>query len=573
MLTLGLNAFNHNASASFVRDGQLIYAAEEERFDRHKYSDAFPAGALAAGLKQLGLGVGDFDSIAYCWDWRRGAAPRMRYALAHFWDPVSLYYLAGLDRLPRLRRIRALPQELAAHGFRPDVLKLVPHHLAHAASAFFPSPFERAAVLTLDGVGEWETTWMGTGEGARLSPLQSIPFPHSLGLAYDAICQYLGFRKTDDAGKVMGLSAYGDPERFSDVFEDWLQWDNDRGTFRIDPRYITWPRYYGYGAAPLYSARLVEELGPPRKAGEPIEAHHHDVAAACQKRFEEIVLALARRLAKRTGLKQLCLAGGCALNCLANQRIREETGFSDVFVFPAAADAGAGAGAALWASVGATGKRAQLEHLALGPSNSDEECRNALNETGWPVLTPENLAETCADLLARGKILGWVQGRMEFGPRALGQRSLLADPRQAAMKAHMNERVKHRESFRPFAPVCPAETAGEFFALNGESPWMMFAPRVRAEKRNAIPAVTHEDGTARVQTVSRGQNPLLHDVLTIFGNKTGVPVLMNTSFNLAGDPVVASVRDAVACFQRTGIDALVAGPYLVVKSDNMLASR
>lgn len=572
MLTLGLNAYNHNASASLARDGGLLYAAEEERFNRIKYSDAFPDGALEAGFRTLGVAPDEVATVAYCWDWRRGVAPRARYALGRFWDPVALYYLGGFDRRERMRRIRELPVEAATKGLRRARFMRVPHHLAHAASAFYPSPYERAAVLTIDGVGEWESTWMGIGEGLHLTPIHSVSFPHSLGLAYDAVCQFLGFRKTDDAGKVMGLSAYGDPGRFAATFRDWIQLQDD-GTFHINPRYVTWPRYYGYGKHPLYSTHLVEALGPPRRPGEPIAAHHRDAAAACQRRFEEAVVHLARALARRTGLNKLCLAGGCALNCLANHLIRRESDFAEVFVFPAAADAGAGAGAALWASVQFSRQRQPLTRVALGPESAYDECRLALAETGLPIQQPADLAAACAERLAQGRIVGWVQGRMEFGPRALGQRSLLADPRVASMKNRMNERVKHRESFRPFAPVCPAEAARDYFDLPDESPWMMFAVPVRPDKRSLIPAVTHEDGTARVQTVRAEENPPLHRLLRAFGERTGAPVLLNTSFNLAGEPVVCSARDAVRCFLRTGIDALAMGPYLVVKPETMDVSR
>ncbi len=564
-LIAGINALNHNASLTLVHKGRIVYAAEEERFNRIKYSDDVPRLALADGLRTIGAQAGDVDAIGYCWDWRCGVAPRLRAMAARAWDPVALYYLAGLDRRERLGGVRKLPVTLHALGLQRAAFHALPHHECHAASAFFASPFERAAVLSVDGVGEWSTVWMGVGTGTSLSPLPPIHFPDSLGLTYDAITQWLGFHKRNDAGKVMGLAAYGDPARYRALFRDWIRLEKG-GRFRINRRFITWHRWYGYGPAPLYSSRLVTMLGAARSPDQPLQDQHADVAAALQERFEEAMLHVARHLALSTGLKDLALAGGCALNCLANTKIVEKSGFKNVFVFPAATDAGAGAGAAMALAARLDQVRTGLDSVSLGPCITEAGAAAALADCGHPIERPVDLPGRVAGLLAGGAVVGWAQGRMEFGPRALGWRSVLADPRSIAMKDRLNERVKHRESFRPFAPACPVEVAGEWFDGPIPSSWMLFAAKVRPDKQHLLGAVAHADGSARLQTVDRNENLLFHQLLHAFGLATGVPVLVNTSFNVAGEPVVATAEHAVRCFLSTGIDVLVIGPYVCVKS-------
>lgn len=564
-LIAGINALNHNASLTLINNGRIVYAAEEERFDRVKYSDGVPRLALADGLRTIGAQPGDVDAIGYCWDWRCGVRPRVRAMAARAWDPVALYYLAGMDRRERLRNVRKLPASLRALGLRRARFHALPHHECHAASTFFASPYDRAAVLSVDGVGEWSTLWMGVGAGAVLRPVQSIGFPDSLGLVYDAITQWLGFHKRNDAGKVMGLAAYGNPARYRALFKELIRLE-DRGRFRVNRRLITWHRFYGYGSSPLYSSRLATLLGRARSPDEPLRSEHKDVAAALQERFEETMLHVTHHLASSTGLKALALAGGCALNCLANTKIAEQSGFESVFVFPAATDAGAGAGAAMALSVRLDQSRTVLGSVSLGPSITEKESAAALADCGHPCERPADLTGRVAGLLAEGAVVGWAQGRMEFGPRALGWRSVLADPRSVAMKDRLNERVKHRESFRPFAPACPAEVASDWFDGPMPSPWMLFAARVRPEKQHLLGAVTHVDGSARLQTVDHNENPLFHKLLHAFGSRTGVPVLVNTSFNVAGEPVVATAEHAVRCFLSTGIDVLVVGPYVCVKN-------
>lgn len=564
-LILGINAHNHNSSATLVLDGKIVFAAEEERFDREKHSEAFPAQALQRGLDGIGAKAEDIDAAGYCWDWRLGVAPRMRAALQRAWDPVSVYYLAGVDRAGRLGRIGGLEQELRKAGVTKASFHKLPHHFCHAATAFLTSQFEEAAVLSVDGVGEWATAWMGRGSGLELKQTGGASFPHSLGLAYDAVTEFVGFDKRSGAGKTMGLAAYGDAKRFERFFREWIVLLDDGG-FAVRQGPVTWNRYFGYGGVPLFSKEMVEALGRPCAKGAVWEQHHADAAAGMQKRFEEAMLHMARHLKKSTGAKGIGLAGGCALNCLANSRIAAESGFEEVFAFPAAHDAGAGTGAAAALCALLDRKRAMWEGAYLGNAVSRDEAVRAFSEAGLDFEEPGDFCKRTAELLEAGAVVGWVQGRMEFGPRALGNRSLLADPRGAGMKDRLNKKVKHREAFRPFAPACPLEARAEWFEGVDASPWMMFAARVRSEKAGELGAVSHEDGTARLQTVNRGENPIFHELLLAFGKKTGVPVLVNTSLNVAGEPVVATARDAVRCFLSTEMDALVVDGCVALKS-------
>lgn len=559
---VGLNGYNHNSSVALLADGCPRYAVEEERFDRRKYSDAFPARALANMQEQTGLAPADVDVVAFCWDWRHARGARLRYALRHGYDPVALRYSLGLDRPAKILKMMTLPARLRREGLGRARFAPVPHHLAHAASAFFSSPFDRAAVLTLDGLGEWETAWLGVGQGRELQPRHRLEFPQSLGLFYDTMCAFLGFRPREDAGKVMGLSAYGDPGRYAGVFRSIVSGSAD-APLRIDTAFFDWERRHGNGT--LYGPKLIAKLGPPRRVGEALEPRHHDIAAAAQACFEEAVLRLARGLAAQTGERRLCLAGGCALNCLANARLARETPFEEIFVFPAATDAGAGFGAAVYEAVRCGAPRVPLTSVLLGPEWRDAACLEALQRAGLAGTAPECLADAVAQELSCGAVVGWYQGRMEFGPRALGSRSILCDPRRADAKDLLNARVKHREAFRPYAPSCTAEDAARVFDAPRASPWMLFTVPVREDWRPRLPAITHADGTARLQTVARAEQPLFHALLTAFARRTGVPVLLNTSFNISGQPVVCTPADAVDCFLRTGLDVLALGPYLVKK--------
>ena len=564
-LLLGINAYNHQAAAAFVADGRWAYAAEEERFDRIKYSDAFPTLAIEDGLRTLGATAADVSAVGFCWNWRQGLVPRLAFLARHCLDPRACYYVSGLDRIARIRSIQRLPRALQTIGLSSKLFHPMAHHRCHAASAFYSSPFDEAAILSIDGIGEWDTAWLGVGRGLTLQRFARVRFPHSLGLAYDGITQYLGFRKREEAGKVMGLAAYGDPARYRAAMSEFVR-PAPGGGFLVNPDWVTWHRYFGYGPAPLLRASVASQLGPPRNREDPLDQRHADVAASWQERFESIMLHVCQWLRRTTEQRVLTMAGGCALNCLANQKIAEESGFDDVFASPAAADAGAAAGAAALLSAEQNGSRPHWTTALLGPGLDAKAGIEALRgDPNLDLRRPDDLCSEVVDLLVDGAIVGWAQDRMEFGPRALGNRSILADPRPVLMKDRVNRQVKHREPFRPFAPACPEEVAADWFEGHLPSPWMMFAATVRPERRSQLGAVTHEDGTARVQTVGKEQQPLFHRLLTQFGERTGVPILLNTSFNVAGEPVVASAADAIRCFLRTELDALVLGSWLAVK--------
>jgi carbamoyltransferase len=467
------------------------------------------------------------------------------------WDaPWDGLFLASLINAPRQLRGGAphhLRERFASGGPAPYRWQFVPHHLAHAASAFLPSPFGEAAVLTLDGRGERATTAHFVGRGSDLTPLREVDMPHSLGLLYEQVTGHLGFLRASDEYKVMALASYGRP-RYADEFRRMVRLTDDGG--------------YAIQAADL------AQLGPPRPRGAALEERHFDVARSLQLVLEEAALELTRWLHAKTGQRSLCMAGGVALNCVMNARIRDEGPFERVWVQPAAGDAGTALGAALWVDAQARGAGAErayeMTHAFLGPAYPDAEIASFL---AWSKLRHRRLArpaEEAAELLARGCVLGWFQGRMEFGPRALGGRSILASPLDAGVQARLNE-IKDREDFRPVAPVVLEEAAEEWFAPGGVSPFMLFVSRVRPEKADRIPAVRHVDGTARIQTIRRDQNPAYYDLLRAFGDRTGVPVLVNTSFNTRGRPIVCRPRDAVEAFWSSPLDALVMGSFLVEK--------
>ncbi len=444
-------------------------------------------------------------------------------------------------------------------GFSGEVF-FIKHHLSHAASAFLASPYDQAAILTADSVGEWATATWGQGRGSEITLRAEQRFPHSLGLLYTALTTYLGYEAHGGEGKVMGLAGLGEP-RLVEQLRQVVHVLPD-GSFRVDPRYLDVP-----AGRRMYSRRLVRLLGPPRAPGEEVSQRHRDVAASLQQLTEEILVAMARHVHAQTGLPRLCLAGGVFLNCVANARLLEQTPFEEIFVPPATGDCGGAVGAALYVHCALKGlpRQPQPELAYLGPAFSEEEIRTALVNRGLPFarLEEEALLRATVQLLEAQQVVGWFQGRMEIGPRALGNRSILADPRQAAMKDAVNARVKHREAFRPFAPAVLQEQAAAYFELRQPSPYMLLSPRVRPARRAEIPAVTHVDGSARVQTVSAQGNPLFYRLLQAFAASTGVPVLLNTSFNRNGEPIVCTPQDAAAAFAETEMDALVIGPFLV----------
>ncbi|MFZ4272655.1 carbamoyltransferase [Streptomyces arboris] len=592
-LILGVSAFYHDSAAALIADGVPVAAAQEERFTRRRHDPSFPARAVAYCLDEQGVSLDDVSAVAYYED------PRLKFrrVLATFAGAAPTGFASFRDTLPtwlgpggKLRTADTVRAELAAlgRGRVPD-LSVRRHHESHAVSAFFPSPYESAAVLCIDGVGEWATTTLWHGRGTGLRPVSELRFPHSLGLLYSAFTYFCGFKVDSGEYKLMGLAPYGTP-RYADLIREKLIDLKPDGSFRLDMR------YFAYLRGQVMTGRGFEKLfgGPRRTSETPLTEREFDLAASVQAVTEEAVLRLARTARERTGESRLCMAGGVALNCVANGKVIDAGIFDEVWVQPAAGDAGGALGAAQAVAMerGARRDHVRTGHDAmsgslLGPAYGDEEIAAYLDARSIPYrrLDSDTLAEQVADGLAQGKIVGWFQGRMEFGPRALGARSIIGDPRNPDMQSAMNLKIKFRESFRPFAPAVLAEDAKDYFDLPQESPYMLVVSQVAAAqrleaqdggasgldllkvRRSTIPAVTHVDHSARVQTVTGHSNPAYHRLLTAFKSLTGCPVLVNTSFNVRGEPIVNSPQEAYTCFMRTGIDILALGNFLLEKSD------
>jgi carbamoyltransferase len=590
-LILGLSAYYHDAAACLVRDGEIVAAAQEERFTRKKHDAGFPANAVAYCLREAGVTAADLDYVGFydkpllkferLLEQYLGVAPR------GFRQFVTAMPVWLKDKLFTRSLIRKEP---VLEGFDGDVL-FTEHHESHAASAFYPSPFLEAAVLTMDGVGEWATSSWGVGRGRDLDIHAELHYPHSLGLLYSAFTYYTGFKVNSGEYKVMGLAPYGEP-RYVDLILGTLVDLKEDGSFKLDMR------YFDYLAGFTMTSPAFDELfgGPPRKPESPLTQREMDLAASVQVVTEEVMLRMARHVHRETGMRNLCLAGGVALNCVGNGRLLREGPFERIWIQPAAGDAGGALGVALAIHHKVLGQDRRLRSEGdsmhgsyLGPQFSDVEIEAVLREVGavWERAPDEaTLVARTADLLADEKVVGWVQGRMEFGPRALGARSILGDPRSPKMQSVMNLKIKYRESFRPFAPSVLRERVSEWFELDVESPYMLLVAKVRPEHRIAmtpeqeklfgieklnvprstIPAVTHIDYSARIQTVHRETNPRYHALLTAFAERTGCPVLVNTSFNVRGEPIVCTPRDAYRCFMRTEMDYLVLGSYIIEKS-------
>ena len=585
MRILGLSAFYHDSAAVLLEDGVIVAAAQEERFPRRKHDASFPRHAAAWCLTQA---HGPLDAVVYY------EKPLLKFerilttALAVAPRGFRAFAAAMPDWLQnKLWLPGVIEDELSALGCGPVPVYFSGHHEAHAASAFFPSPFARAAILTLDGVGEWTTTALGRGEDNRLELLREQRFPHSLGLLYSAFTHHAGFRVNSGEYKLMGLAPYGTPRFAGHILDQLLDLKAD-GSFRLDLN------FFGFleGQA-MTSARFATLFGPPRRPEDPMTQHHCDLAASIQQVTEEIVLRLARTLHALTGEENLCLAGGVALNCVANARLLREGPFRNVWVQPAAGDAGGALGAALafhhlrhQAPRTSTGPADAMRGAFLGPEYSDEDIAAAVAARGLTAekLAPDALNARLTDRLVAGEVVGYFQGRAEFGPRALGARSILADARSPEMQRRLNLKIKFRESFRPFAPVVLAERATAWFDLPAPSPYMLFTAPVAAAHRlpvteagdwqarlgtarSDIPAVTHVDFSARVQTVSADVNPALHALLTTFAGRTGCPVLVNTSFNVRGEPPVCHPREAIDGFLATEMDCLALGPFFLEKKN------
>jgi carbamoyltransferase len=595
MRILGISAYYHDAAAAVVVDGRVIAAAQEERFTRKKHDPSFPVHAIKVCLELAQLRPADIDFVAF-YDkpflkFERLLETYLAFApkgFKSFREALPLWLKEKLfQKSQLLRELAALDPQVDWSGR----LLFSEHHLSHAGSAFYPSPFESAAVLTMDGVGEWTTTSLAIGQGSRLDVIKEIHFPHSLGLLYSAFTYYTGFKVNSGEYKVMGLAPYGEP-RFAATIRDKLVDIKDDGSFRLNLD------YFDYCTGLTMTNERFDQLfgGPPRKGEAPLTQREMDLAASIQVVTEEIVLKLARGVAASTGQRNLCLAGGVALNCVANGKLLRAKHFDRLWLQPAAGDAGGALGAALVATHGYartprdTPTRGDaMSGSYLGPSYSTEEVANRLQSSGavFEVLDDSELIDRCATSLAEGKALGWHQGRMEFGPRALGARSILGDPRSPKMQKILNLKVKYRESFRPFAPSVLREYVADWFELDEDSPYMLLVADVLQQRRiamtdeqqrlfgidklnvprSSIPAVTHVDYSARVQTVHEDTHPRYHALISRFHALTGCPVVVNTSFNVRGEPIVCTPEDAFRCFMGTELDILSVGNCFMRKED------
>jgi carbamoyltransferase len=590
-----LSAYYHDSAAALIKDGEIVAASQEERFSRKKHDARFPGHAIRACLDEAGIGLGDLEQIVF-YDKPLVKFERLLETYLSYAPHGFRSFLAAMPvwLKEKLYLKTTLKRELAAlAGCKVDALPpllFAEHHQSHAASAFYPSPYERAAVMCLDGVGEWATTTVWQGEGNRLEPLWEIDFPHSLGLLYSAFTYYTGFRVNSGEYKLMGLAPYGEPKYVDRILEHLLDLKAD-GTFRLDMS------YFNYATGLTMTNRRFAELfgGPARKPETQISQKEMDIARSIQEVTEEVVLRLARTVHRETGNDYLCLAGGVALNCVANGRILREGPFRDIWIQPAAGDAGGALGAALvtWHDYHEQPRRVNghdsMRGSYLGPRYNDAEITAQLNAMGavYERLDEAGLMQRLAAIMENEQVVGWFQGHMEFGPRALGGRSIIGDPRSARMQSVMNLKIKYRESFRPFAPAVLAEDVAEYFELDRPSPYMLIVAPVQeklrvpmsAEQqalfgieklnvpRSSLPAITHVDYSARVQTVHAQSNPRFHALLEAFKARTGCGVLVNTSFNVRGEPIVGSPEDAYRCFMRTEMDCLVVGNYLMQKPD------
>ena len=595
MRVLGISAFYHDSAAALIEDGHLVGAAQEERFTRKKHDSGFPQHAVQYCLDEAGIKLADVDYVAF-YDkpflkFERLLETYLAYAPRGF---QSFRMAMPLWLKEKLFQKTLLRDEMK--HWQPDFdwhkrLLFGEHHQSHAASAFFPSPYEEAAVLCMDGVGEWATTSLAWGQGNKLEMLKEIHFPHSLGLLYSAFTYYTGFKVNSGEYKVMGLAPYGEP-KFKDLILDKIVDLKEDGTFRLDQQ------YFDYCTGLRMTNEKFGELfgGKARKPEELLTQHHMDLAASVQAVTEEIVIRLARSVRRETGARNICLAGGVALNCVANGKLLRENLFDGIWVQPAAGDAGGAVGAAFAAYHGYLGQARKLNgHLDgmagsyLGPEYSDDEIEKRLTAAGarFSKLTRAEIIEKTAQALADEKAVGWMQGRMEFGPRSLGARSILGDARSPSMQKTLNLKVKYRESFRPFAPAVLREDVDKYFDIRSDSPYMLMVAPVNEDRRRRmseaeqalfgidklnvprsdIPAVTHVDYSARIQTVHKETNPAFHDLLTAFKARTGYSVVVNTSFNVRGEPIVCTPEDAFRCFMGSEIEVLVVGNCFLRKED------
>ena len=597
---LGISAYYHDSAAAVLVDGNIISAAQEERFSRRKHDPRFPEQAIRFCLDQAGLSISDLDAVTYyekplltferLLETYIGASPRGGRSF------VAAMQTWLKEKLFLKRTIQQKLQTMAGDGQAIPPLLFSEHHLSHAAAAFFPSPFASSAVLCMDGVGEWATTsaWMGTGN--EIKPIWELSFPHSLGLLYSAFTFYCGFKVNSGEYKLMGLAPYGEPKYVETIKNNLIDIKND-GTFRLNLQFFKFHRGFR-----MTSQRFHALFGqPPRDPESDLKPFHMDLAASIQVVTEDIVLALARSLQEETGAKNLCLAGGVALNCVANGRLLREGPFDNIWIQPASGDAGSALGAALvtwhqhFNQTRTPNSRDAMHGTYLGPAFSNQDICNYLESQNIPFQSQndEQLFNSVATLLDEGKVVGWFNGRMEFGPRSLGARSILGDPRNQDMQSVMNLKIKYRESFRPFAPAVLADHVQNQFELDQSSPYMLIVAPVKKElctpmtqeqdqlfgidklnvPRSSLPAVTHVDYSARVQTVHAETNPRFHGLLSAFHARTGCPTLVNTSFNVRGEPIVCTPEDAYRCFMRTEMDVLVLENQILLKEEQPKASQ
>ena len=560
MNILGISCFYHDSSACLLQDGQIVAAAQEERFNREKYSQVFPLNAINYCLQAGGITIHDVDHISF---YEKPYLKFSRILLMHL-KAYPFSFKNFLKSMPSWFEDRlVVPLKIEKElGYKGSIVFLK-HHLNHAASAFLLSPFEESAIFTADGVGEWTTTTCGYGRGTDIDIFREMRYPDSLGLLYSIVTTYLGFRVFSGEGKVMGLSSYGEPV-YLNKFEEIITVKPD-GSFLLDPAYFTFNK-----GSRMFSEKFVKMFGPPRVAESDFEKRHYDMAATLQKFVENTVITIAQKLYEETRSENLCLAGGLFLNCVANYKIREKTPFKNLYIQPAAGDSGAALGAAIYTynCLLENPRSTVMKSAALGPDYSDNNIKRALLNAGlkFEQHDPDKIAGFAAKRLSENKILGWLQGRMEFGPRALGNRSILANPCNPDIKDILNEKVKKRESFRPFAPAAIEECAKDYFDLDVPSPFMLLAPPVKEEMKSVIPGVTHVDGTARLQTVNKGDNALFWQLINEFKEITGIGVVVNTSFNLRGEPIVCTPEEAINCFLRSEIDCLIMGNFVTEKS-------
>jgi len=569
MYTLGISCYYHDSAASLLKDGKVLAAVEEERFSRKKFDDGFPKMAINWCLKETGITSEQIDSIAF-YD-----KPVLKFErlLDNYMAVAPRGLYSFLDVIPKwLHKRLWIKEEIKKHlqGFQGDII-FPEHHMSHAAHTFFTSPFDEAAILTVDGVGEWSTTSFGSAENTSIKLTNDIRWPHSIGMFYSAFTYFLGFKVNEGEYKLMGLSSYGKPKYYDLILNEILDVKND-GSLHLNLKYFA----FTYDKV-MTNQKFAELFDiPPRKEDSKAEQIHYDIGASAQKVLEEIMLRMANHVHKKTGMKNLCLGGGVALNGVANYRILKEGPFENVHIPPSPGDGGSAIGCAQYSYFCHAKNKRRREHnveriqnnIYVGPSYSNDEIKSFLdtNKIQYKFIATDLLLKTTAKLISEGNIVGWFQGKMEWGPRTLGNRSILADPRDPKMKDILNEKIKHRELFRPFAPSILEEYVSEYFELDIPSPYMLLVAKIK--KPEKIPAVTHVDGTGRLQTVSKHVNSLYHSLINEFYKITDVPVVINTSMNVRGEPIVNTPEQAYAMILKTEMDYIMMGNYMIQRRDS-----